>query len=323
MISCAYALLLIQNEATSHFPLYSPASRTTKLPVYSNRLVILGSHGRNSFYGVYEPVPDFYFPTIDPKYGITATKDGKFVESTHLKAYCSPEKSAMEIIEVIIKGLEPLKSMSYINSYEAQQKDSACMEHIIKIWDTNINDIAISSKTLRNTRKCTHREIVNLAYQGLIKVTGIYRHFSPPGSESEIKVAMNDKVDVFGEVTRRQVFAKTRDQANEIVLAWYFGNLHVFEGSKGLSILWPKTTIGMEGNNGALIETALRKNLGAFKDLDELIGEFWLEIPLSDLCKKFAICNKEQLAERRSQIMAEVSLLQLGTLTYVVPSSRR
>ncbi|CAD6503333.1 BgTH12-03000 [Blumeria graminis f. sp. triticale] len=323
MIPCAYALLLLQRGATPQFPMYFPGSSTIKLPVYSNRLVILGSHGRNSFYGVYEPIPDFYFPTIDPKYGITATKDGAFIKSTHLKAYCSPEKSTMEIIEIIVKELVPLKSLSYLNSCEAQQKDSACMGHIKNIWNTNVNDIAIPSKNLRNTRKCTHREIVNLAYQGLIKVTGVYRHFSPPGSESEIKVVMNDKINIFCEVARYQIFAENRNKTNEIVLAWYFGNLHVFEVKKGLTILWPKTTVGMEEKNGALIETVLRNNLGAFKDLDELIGEFWLEIPLSDICKRFGICNKEQLARRRSQIMAEVSSLCLGTLSYTDSSNRR
>ncbi|CCU75522.1 Bgh specific peptide [Blumeria hordei DH14] len=325
MVSCAYAILFLQiprpmvpetQSLTSYYGRQSIPYIKQQLP-YSNRLVILGNQLSDSFYGVYQISSQGYFPDIDTEYGITSTNVQISGDGTYIKAYCSPDISALKIIEKVVYNLYEIRSPSLQNDKEVLAKKDACYNAINTAASEDKYKFALSASRLRDKQTCSIRDIISLAYDGSVSVDGNRKYYAPNNKNAKIRIDMDDYVDIIGDISRDHIYGNPEDKKRKTILAWYFGHLHVFELPKRISSWWPITNIGMTKENGALIEKFLRDHVGVFKKLDAIIKSYKSETTSISFDRLFRLSRVEGSERRKDQIMAEISMLTIEKLPEV------
>lgn len=268
MISCAFAFLLLMkwNEIYSKESLAS--ERPSKQVPNLRRLVLLAEETKQSFYGDFETQDYNDFPKIIGEYDIFKTKEQVSRENTRFQAYCSPTLSSMQIAAIIQEQLGPRVKFQYPKLNNRALSSENCLSHIYTELEGVQKGASSQTQVITQSSICSNSDIIGLAFQGDISVSGVYYPYAPSNGQNVPQVAFSGPLDLQNLVQEGQIYAAWEKYNSQMVLVWYFGQLHLFRRDGINKLWWPVTEIGSTEHNGAIIINFLRHNLGLFKQLD-------------------------------------------------------
>ncbi|EPQ62510.1 putative secreted effector protein [Blumeria graminis f. sp. tritici 96224] len=331
MISCAYVFLFLNQKVhdsptRSHQSYYRSARydqspsyhsedeeiNTPKLKVLEpQRLVILGDEPRNSFYGAYQLPSSRYFPKLNANLDIVSTSENKYGSGTKVMAYCSPTLSTTKIIKELVHGQTPVTKTQVIDPESATVSEQQCWARIFKQWEKISRFEEQGSKNLAQDDTCSSRDIISLAHQGLLSVTGVYSKLAPENKGDIPIVNVKNQLALKDMVSRPQLYAAKNVGNIQKVLVWYFGHLHIFERQVGKHSWWPTTKLNAENTNAAILLDFMRRDLRLFGELDVRLQQFALVEKLAGKKQAYSSLISLEAKNIPAQVLAEMSRVHI------------
>ncbi|SZF03754.1 unnamed protein product [Blumeria hordei] len=336
MISCAYVLLFLnqipfdppirhhqigfhssyyRSERFDYSPDYQSKykeNKHTKLKVLEpQRLIILGDEPRNPFYGAYQLPSSRYFPKLDGNLDIISTSEKDYGSGTKVMAYCSPTLSTTKIIEKLVHGQIPVTKTHEIDPDSNSISEQQCWKLILLQWEKISGFQTQGPIELAQNEKCSSRDIISLANQGLLSVTGIYSKLAPESKGDIPIVNVKSQLALKDMVSGPQLYAAKRVRNIQKVLVWYFGHLQIFERDIKDYSWWPTTKVCAENNNAAILLNFMRRDLGLFRDLDDKLQQFALLEKSAGKNQAYSSLVSLEAKNKPAQLMAEISRVEI------------
>ncbi|CCU79530.1 putative effector protein [Blumeria hordei DH14] len=321
MISCAYVLLFlnqipfdppIKHHQPGFYSSYYSSRKYNYPPDYQSkdeesnhtklkllepqRLIILGDDPRNPFYGAYQLPSSRYFPKLDANLDIISTSEKDYGSGTKVMAYCSPTLSTTKIIEKLVHGQSPVTKTREIDPDSTTISEQQCWQR---------------PKELTQDEICSSRDIISLANQGLLSVTGIYSKLAPENKGDIPIVNVKSQLALKDMVSGPQLYAAKRVSNIQKVLVWYFGHLHIFERENKDHSWWPTTKVSVENNNAAILLNFMRRDFGLFRDLDVQLQRFALLEKSAGKNQAYTSLVSLEAKNKPAQIMAEITRVEI------------
>ncbi|CCU76490.1 Blumeria specific protein, partial [Blumeria hordei DH14] len=314
MISCAFALIFLTTPDNIYdkSPLETPNKfKPWKQVPHLNRLVLLSGGYKKSFYGAYKIGDNERFPRIQVGDDIFMTADQKTDSPTKLRAYCSPTLSSTEIVKILSRNLDPNSKFYYpkLNGHELSSEK--CLKAIKKEWDGTENKYASQKQIITQSSTCSNSDIIGLAFQGEISVIGGYTRYAPSNNQELPLVTFENTLELENLVSERQLYAAWKKNGSQMVLVWYYGQLHLFKRIGDDKLWWPVTDLNNLEKNGATILSFLRNRLRLSQELDKQIGRYPWTHAFTDLLKSAPNPNQADKRGEVYRLMAEVSHVAL------------
>ncbi|CCU81590.1 CSEP0433 putative effector protein [Blumeria hordei DH14] len=225
---CIVAFLLLVNQEKIAF----------------NRLVLVGNDALESLYNVYEPSSEgFPKPIGDIRMSKVQTK----TLGTYQALYCSRSLKSREIAKRLTENLPNLNHRSHYTANFIRPALTECHSHLesLKLGQPE-GEILWSSV---DRKKCTPELILNLSYHNIVTVTGPFQDFFPVPDSFKIKVKIEEQLNLADLIDNQRIFRNKKWSKNHVVLAWYQGNLQLFQWVDG-RYWYPVTSVGAETSNG-------------------------------------------------------------------------
>ncbi|CAD6500482.1 BgTH12-07658 [Blumeria graminis f. sp. triticale] len=296
MISCVFALIFLTapNQIYDQSSLESP-NQWKQMP-HLNRLVLLSDSYKGSFYSAYKIGDSGGFPEIKVEDDIFTTADQSTHKPTKLRAYCSPTLSSTEIIKFFYPKLEGHELSS-----------EKCRKVIYKQWDGSKDKTKSGNQIISQSSTCSNSDIIGLAFQGDISIVGGYNRYAPSKNQNVPLVAFSNTLDLEDLVSDRQLYAAWEKDESQMVLVWYYGQLHLFKRSREDKSWWPMTDLNNPAKNGAMILNFLRNRLRLFQELDKILGRYSYRQDFSTYLRKVSGRRPPNKIEKVYRLMAEIS----------------
>ncbi|CAD6500470.1 BgTH12-07646 [Blumeria graminis f. sp. triticale] len=300
MIFCAFALLLTP-ASEIYESSYLKLEQSRKPVPNLERLVLLADGTKESFYGAYNVLYTNEFPRVQAGNDIFTTAMQKGIIPTKSLAYCSPTLSPIQIVKILENNL-----------IEGVLSAQICLNAIRKELNSMNTGGSTQTQILHQKDTCLSSDIIGLAFRGDISVSGIYASFAPLNLGVP-KVKFKRSLYLENLITEHQIFAAWEKEHLQMVLIWYFGQLHLFKRNRGNKMWWPVTKIGAEEMNGEIILDFLRNRLGLFKNLYQKLGERYRKPKSSDFHRQSSLTGQANGNTKLKKLMAEVGTLELKT----------
>ncbi|CCU75772.1 unnamed protein product [Blumeria hordei] len=314
MISCVFAFLLLSkgNDIYDKGSLASP--RPSKQLPNLRRLVLVAEDTEESFYGDFEAPNNNNFPKMSGDYDIFMTKEQVRYEDTRFQAYCSPTLSPMQIAATIQDQLGPRVKFQYpkLNNNRALSSEN-CLSHIYTELEGVKKGASSQTQVITQSSICSNSDIIGLAFQGNISVSGVYYPYAPSNGKNVPQVAFSGHLDLQDLVRENHIYtAHEKKKQIHMVLVWYFGQLHIFRKDGMNKLWWPVTEIGSTKHNGAIIINFLRHSLGLFKRLDQILESSRPQRSLFPYIWRPSTSVQPRKGTSTSNLMAEIVSTEFG-----------
>ncbi|SZF00590.1 unnamed protein product [Blumeria hordei] len=219
--------------------------------MYNERLVVAHNHAASGYYGVFHP-PHKNFPMRN----------------------ISPEI----IVTEMINRLQPAKPRFYPEFNTVKYVTETCLANINSNAKKSIMSkaVPVSMKEIYEQGKCSDSSIVYLATQGLINLKKNHNtgKSDVPASKSVSVVIADSPVPMRNVIHDGYFFPGQIYQPKKQALAWFQGDLHVFELDQELNHWNILTNIYPQDNNGILIINFLSEFMEEFVTLKAQLGSF-------------------------------------------------
>ncbi|CAD6506398.1 BgTH12-07324 [Blumeria graminis f. sp. triticale] len=212
-----------------------------------NRLVLVGNDTPESLYDVYEP-SSVGFPK--PIGDIRMSKVQTETLGTYQALYCSRSLKSREIATRLTENLLNINHRSHYTTNLIRPDVTTCYSYLGSLKrDKPEREILWSSA---DEEKCTPELILNLSYNNIVLVTGPFQDFFPQPDSFMIKINIEKQLHLGELVDNQRIFRNKEWSNNHVVLAWYQGNLHLFQWLDG-RYWYPVTSVGGEKSNGLML----------------------------------------------------------------------
>ncbi|SZF03254.1 unnamed protein product [Blumeria hordei] len=314
MISCTFALIFLTTPDNIYdkSPLEAPNKfKPWKQVPHLNRLVLLSDGYKRSFYGAYKIGDNEGFPGIQVGDDIFMTADQKTDSPAKLRAYCSPTLSSTEIVEILSRNLDPNSKFYYPKLEGHELSPEKCLKAIHKEWDGIGNKNALQKQIITQSSTCSNSDIIGLAFQGEISIIGDYNRYAPSNNLELPLVTFENTLELENLVSDRQLYAAWEMNGSQMVLVWYYGQLHLFKRSGKDKLWWPVTDLNNPEKNGAMILSFLRNRLRLFYELDKQLERYTWPQAFTDFLRPASDHNQSNKSGHAYKLMAEVSQVAL------------
>ncbi|VDB89349.1 BgtA-20598 [Blumeria graminis f. sp. tritici] len=252
---CAYAFLLIPNHSMSQM----------------ERLVVVGVDQNYSHYGVYKPQITGKFPEVTSAPDIIMTQYSINNPGTYVRAYCSFNIPAIDIVAAIKADLEDITYSSHRNFNVNEEELALCRARIQAIPFGQNETSAISLQYLTHNNPCTVGEVFNLNFRQELRIVGDYTDFINSFSIAPIWIYADSPVNIQQILSHDHIYGEVRNEDDfrfTDLMAWFQGHLHIFRVRWRISDIIVMTVIGREAANPSRLLNGLLKN---FKNSEELV----------------------------------------------------
>ncbi|SZF02993.1 unnamed protein product [Blumeria hordei] len=214
--------------------------------LYPDRVSLVSTGPSPSSYGIYGIPDNGNIPSFELRQEIYRTEAPKIQFGMHIVAYCSFKFNEERLVKIVSRHLTDLRKKSHRELNGTYEHHATCLKNIrqnTRVWRK------LQILYLLRGGLCTERAIVSLAYEGQIRVGGIYYGFAPSNTRKAPLVTTDIPVSMcraLGEF----IFIKSRTEPHQLGLGWYLGYLHLFRRDSLEGLWYPVTQVGRESENG-------------------------------------------------------------------------
>ncbi|EPQ64384.1 BgtAc-30027 [Blumeria graminis f. sp. tritici] len=225
--------------------------------LYPDRVSLISTGPSPFSYGTYGITVNGKIPSFEQHQEIYRTETPKIKSGMHIIAYCSFKFNEELLVKIVSRHMTNLRKKSHRELNGTYEHHTTCLNNIkqnTRIWRK------LQILYLIRGGLCTERAIVSLAYEGLIRVGGIYNGFAPsnhlkvPLVTTDIPVSMCRALGEF-------IFIKSRTEPHQLGLGWYLGYVHLFRRDSLEGLWYPVTQVGRESENGEILARFLMEEI--------------------------------------------------------------
>ncbi|CEA17202.1 hypothetical protein [Blumeria hordei DH14] len=283
--------------------------------IFQNDRLVIVSGGSKPFYGVYEPPSHGQFPMPKMQTGQVISHGKVSFYGIYMAAYCSETLTINEMLHSVTKELKPMPSALQNSFFDIAQAEDKCLKSIHILSNKSAPGEILKLSEVMKHKECSMEVIVSVAFKKKISLLGINRGFFPSSIHGMINIEV-DRVLEFWKLilTGRVVRGKTIETRSK-ALAWFRGQLHLFQNDERAQSWHPLTNLEPNHQNGALIANFLQESLGIDVALKKRIEAFRKkeDIWLAKLRKDGTLDNAPHDLQGQSEAVMHVAVELLST----------
>ncbi|VDB83705.1 BgtAc-31526 [Blumeria graminis f. sp. tritici] len=242
---------------------------------------MIGNGSGGTHYNVYEP-QTMKFP--EPPTYIRSNRHQASLPATYYRLYCSAKFNSREIVQNINTGMKDFTSEPYPVDRLEREKTEKCRTHITILHNKGNRSNMIKYSKISKA-KCPPKSILSLADSSYISLNEFQNNLSPKNSKAKFQVIIDDRFQMKDLITRQFMFQGSNWLKSKVALAWYQGNLHLFQQKNDVS-WYILTEVGQAEKNAGLLyyfvlgkdATIWRSNNLYSKIKERLAGVDWKHI---------------------------------------------
>ena len=190
--------------------------------------------------------------------------------------------SLQQINTLVIRGLETIPQFDEDFVDSADISVATCYHHLNQLSSSLDLHATVTLTAAVRDGKCSVRVISYLASKNKVSLGGYFRGFLPPGKPDSFSVIAHEPIEINNVILPGLVvkgkLRKTKYQA----LAWFQGNLHLFEINSS-NMWYLKTKLHLPMKNGRELARFFEHNFRVVRLLDERLRGIQNDLDFSEL----------------------------------------
>ncbi|CAD6505141.1 BgTH12-00636 [Blumeria graminis f. sp. triticale] len=230
--------------------------------IFQNDRLVIVSGGSEPFYGVYKPPSHGEFPMPKLRNDQVMSHGKVSLFGMYMAAYCSEKLPLNEMLYLVTKELEPMPTALQESFFDIAQAEDKCLKSIYSLSNKSATGDKLKLSEIMKRKECSIEVIVSVAFKQKISLLGINRGLFPSGIHGMINIEVDRVIEFWRLIlTGRVVRGQTKESKSK-ALAWFRGQLHLFQNDERTRSWHPLTNLEPSHQNGALIASFLQESLG-------------------------------------------------------------